>query len=135
MCAQAYALQDDAADQIDGCSQADNPRDTRRANGDPQSADATPAVGLLTAMVAATSGEVSHFRGARHFASWFGLTPKEHSSGATRHLGRISKRGDRYLRMLTNLTAPPSCAKKSRARHSRWRPDHRYPYPLTPSFA
>jgi transposase len=59
-------------------------------------------VGLLTAtaMVAATSGEVSHFRDARHFASWFGLTPKEHSSGGTRHLGRISKRGDRYLRML-----------------------------------
>ena len=26
--------------------------------------------------------------------------PKEHSSGSTRHLGRISKRGDRYLRML-----------------------------------
>src|SRR3981081_4396766 len=51
-------------------------------------------------MVAATSGSVSHFRDARHFASWFGLTPKEHSSGGTRHLGRISKRGDRYLRML-----------------------------------
>ena len=61
-----------------------------------------PGVGLLTAtaMVAATSGNVSHFRDARHFASWFGLTPKEHSSGGTRHLGRISKRGDRYLRML-----------------------------------
>ena len=61
-----------------------------------------PGVGLLTAtaMVAATSGSVSHFRDARHFASWFGLTPKEHSSGGTRHLGRISKRGDRYLRML-----------------------------------
>jgi transposase len=61
-----------------------------------------PGVGLLTAtaMVAATSGKVSHFRDARHFASWFGLTPKEHSSGSTRHLGRISKRGDRYLRML-----------------------------------
>ena len=61
-----------------------------------------PGVGLLTAtaMVAATSGEVGHFRDARHFASWFGLTPKEHSSGGTRHLGRISKRGDRYLRML-----------------------------------
>ena len=51
-------------------------------------------------MVAATSGGVSHFRDARHFASWFGLTPNEHSSGGTRHLGRISKRGDRYLRML-----------------------------------
>ena len=61
-----------------------------------------PGVGLLsaTAMVAATSGNVGHFRDARHFASWFGLTPKEHSSGSTRHLGRISKRGDRYLRML-----------------------------------
>jgi hypothetical protein len=72
----------------------------------PSSACATllsvPGVGLLTAtaMVAATSGQVSHFRDARHFASWFGLTPKEHSSGATRHLGRISKRGERYLRML-----------------------------------
>jgi len=61
-----------------------------------------PGVGLLTAtaMVAATSGDVSHFRDARHFASWFGLTPKEHSSGGTHHPGRISKRGDRYLRML-----------------------------------
>ena len=61
-----------------------------------------PGIGLLTAtaMVAATGGDVTHFKDARHFASWFGLTPKEHSSGATRHLGRISKRGDRYLRML-----------------------------------
>jgi transposase len=61
-----------------------------------------PGVGLLTAtaMVAATSGDVSHFKDARHFASWFGLTPNEYSSGSTRHLGRISKKGDRYLRML-----------------------------------
>ena len=61
-----------------------------------------PGVGLLTAtaMVAATSGNVAHFKSARHFASWLGLTPREHSSGATRHLGRISKQGDRYLRML-----------------------------------
>lgn len=61
-----------------------------------------PGIGLLTstAMVAATSGTVAHFKDARHFASWFGLTPKEYSSGSTRHLGRISKKGDRYLRML-----------------------------------
>jgi transposase len=61
-----------------------------------------PGVGLLTAtaLVAATGGSVSHFRSARHFASWFGLTPKEHSSGTHRRMGRISKRGDRYLRML-----------------------------------
>ncbi|MCX7177163.1 MAG: IS110 family transposase [Proteobacteria bacterium] len=61
-----------------------------------------PGVGLLTAtaMVAATGGNVSHFKDARHFASWFGLTPREFSSGTNRVLGRISKRGDRYLRML-----------------------------------
>jgi transposase len=61
-----------------------------------------PGIGLLTAtaMVAATSGDVSHFKDASHFASWFGLTPKEYSSGNTRFLGHISKRGDRYLRML-----------------------------------
>lgn len=43
---------------------------------------------------------MSHFKDARHFASWFGLTPKEYSSGSSRYLGHISKRGDRYLRML-----------------------------------
>ena len=61
-----------------------------------------PGIGLLTAtaMVAATGGTVAHFRSARHFSSWFGLTPREFSSGASRTLGRISKRGDRYLRML-----------------------------------
>ena len=61
-----------------------------------------PGIGLLTAtaMVAATAGAVSHFQSARHFASWFGLTPKEASSGERRRLGSISKQGDRYLRML-----------------------------------
>jgi len=61
-----------------------------------------PGVGLLTAtgIAAATSGSVAHFTDARHFASWFGLTPKERSSGESRNLGRISKRGDKYLRML-----------------------------------
>jgi transposase len=60
-----------------------------------------PGIGLLTAtaLVAATSGDVTHFKDARHFASWFGLTPREHSSGCSRFLGKLSKRGDRYLRM------------------------------------
>lgn len=61
-----------------------------------------PGIGLLTAtaMVAATSGDVTHFQSARHFASWFGLTPREYSSGTRRSLGGISRRGDVYLRML-----------------------------------
>ena len=54
-----------------------------------------PGIGLLTATPwwRPTGGQVNHFRNARHFASWFGLTPKESSSGMTRRLGRISKRG------------------------------------------
>jgi transposase len=60
-----------------------------------------PGVGLLTAtaMVAAV-GDIGGFRSARHFACWLGLTPREFSSGDTRRMGRISKRGDTYLRML-----------------------------------
>lgn len=73
-----------------------------RHSGACQALLSVPGVGLLTAtaMVAATGGQVTHFRDARHFASWFGLTPKEYSSGSTRRLGRISKHGDKYLRML-----------------------------------
>jgi transposase len=58
-------------------------------------------VGLLTATALyAFVGEVRRFPTARHFASYLGLTPREHSSGNQRRLGRISKRGDTYLRTL-----------------------------------
>ena len=60
-----------------------------------------PGVGVLTAT--AFMGAVPHihaFRRGRDFASWLGLTPRESSTGGRRHLGRISKRGDRYLRCL-----------------------------------
>jgi len=60
-----------------------------------------PGVGLLiaTALVAFI-GDLRRFRSARHFASYLGLVPKERSSGSFRRLGRISKRGDVYLRCL-----------------------------------
>jgi transposase len=60
-----------------------------------------PGVGLLTATaLVATVGDVQRFPSARHFASYLGLTPREYSSGHQRKLGAISKRGDRYVRML-----------------------------------
>lgn len=60
-----------------------------------------PGIGLLTATaLVAFVGDVHRFPSARHFASYLGLTPKEHSSGLVRRLGAISKRGDTYLRML-----------------------------------
>jgi len=60
-----------------------------------------PGVGVLgsTAFVASV-GDISNFRSARRFASWLGLTPREYSSGHSRRLGAISKRGDGYLRTL-----------------------------------
>lgn len=59
-----------------------------------------PGVGLLTAT--ALVGTVGHIQGftPRRFASWLGLTPREHSSGMTRRLGGITKQGDVYLRSL-----------------------------------
>ncbi len=60
-----------------------------------------PGIGLLTATaMVGFVGDIKRFRSSRHFASYLGLTPREHSSGNRRHLGRISKQGDRYLRML-----------------------------------
>lgn len=60
-----------------------------------------PGVGLLTATaLVGFVGDVARFPSGRHFACYLGLTPREHSSGSRRSLGRISKRGDTYLRML-----------------------------------
>jgi transposase len=60
-----------------------------------------PGVGLLTATaLVAFIGDVRRFPSGRHLASYLGLTPREFSSGLKRYLGRISKRGDGYLRTL-----------------------------------
>ena len=60
-----------------------------------------PGIGLLTATaLVAFLGDIRRFPSGRHLASYIGLTPREFSSGLKRHLGRISKRGDGYLRTL-----------------------------------
>lgn len=76
---------------------------TRVARTDPvaQRLQQVPGVGVITST--ALMGAVGHihaFRRGRQFANWLGLTPRESSSGTRRHLGRISKRGDVYLRYL-----------------------------------
>ena len=60
-----------------------------------------PGIGpiISSAMVAAIgSGEV--FTKGRDFAAWLGLVPRQMSTGGRTILGRISKRGNRYLRVL-----------------------------------
>jgi len=60
-----------------------------------------PGVGLLTSTaLVGFIGDIQRFPSGRHFASYLGLTPREYSSGLKRNLGRISKRGDGYLRTL-----------------------------------
>ncbi len=60
-----------------------------------------PGIGLITATaLVAFIGDIRRFPSGRHLASYLGLTPREFSSGLKRRLGRISKRGDGYLRTL-----------------------------------
>jgi transposase len=61
----------------------------------------SPGVGPITAsaMVAAI-GRGSAFAKGRDFGAWLGLVPKQISTGDRTILGRISKRGNRYLRTL-----------------------------------
>ena len=60
-----------------------------------------PGIGpiISSAMVAAI-GNGSAFSRGRDYSAWLGLVPKQMSTGDRTILGRISKRGNSYLRML-----------------------------------
>lgn len=56
-------------------------------------------VGPLTADAISASVSNAHdFKNGRQFAAWIGLVPRQYSSGGKPTLGRITKRGDAYLR-------------------------------------
>jgi transposase len=58
-------------------------------------------VGPITATaIVATVGDAKAFHHGRQFAAWLGLVPKQHSTGGKPVLGRITKRGNVYLRTL-----------------------------------
>ena len=60
-----------------------------------------PGIGVLaaTALVAFV-GDFRRFPTGRHLASYLGLTPRIYATGLTCRLGKISKQGDVYLRLL-----------------------------------
>ena len=60
-----------------------------------------PGIGpiISSAMVAAI-GTGDSFSKGRDFAAWLGLVPRQISTGDRTILGKISKRGNRYLRVL-----------------------------------
>lgn len=74
-----------------------------------------------TALVAAV-GDAKAFRNGRQMAAFLGLVPRQHSSGGKERLLGISKRGDRYLRMLLihGARSAAASAKRKQDARSRW---------------
>jgi transposase len=60
-----------------------------------------PGVGPVTALaMVLTLGPAERFGSAKQVGSYFGLIPREQSSGGKQRLGRISKQGSSFLRFL-----------------------------------
>lgn len=58
-------------------------------------------IGPITATaVIASIGKGEQFDKGRDFAAWLGLVPTQYSTGGKPRLGRITKKGDKYLRTL-----------------------------------
>lgn len=91
-----------------------------------------PGIGPITATALACKGiDVSQFRNSRQFAAYFGIVPDQHSTGEKVRLGRMTRRGDRYIRSLTvnGAHAVIRCIRKDDQRPEarrlrRWRDRH-----------
>jgi transposase len=60
-----------------------------------------PGIGAITATaLLASVGDPRQFRNGRQFAAWLGLTPRQYTTGGKIRLGRITRKGDKYLRTL-----------------------------------
>jgi transposase len=60
-----------------------------------------PGIGEITATaILASVGDPKQFKNGRQFAAWLGLTPRQYTTGGKIRLGRITKKGDAYLRTL-----------------------------------
>jgi transposase len=58
-------------------------------------------IGVVGASAAvATVDDFAQFKNGAQFGAWCGITPRQNSSGGTPRLGRITRRGDTYLRSL-----------------------------------
>src|SRR5262249_37718961 len=57
-----------------------------------------PGIGpIISSAVVAAIGKGTGFRQGRDFAAWLGLIPRPESTGHRTILGKISKRGNKYL--------------------------------------
>jgi len=83
-------------------------------------------IGPITASALVVSvGDARDFRNGRQMAAWTGLVPKQSSSGGKDRLGKITKRGDTYLRgLLTQGARSALNAALTRAPDKRSRLEH-----------
>ncbi|MFX5998851.1 transposase, partial [Acinetobacter baumannii] len=74
-----------------------------------------------TALVA-SMGDPAQFHSGRQFAAWLGLVPRQYTTGGKVRLGRITKRGDVYLRTLLihGTRAVLAALKDKQDRVSQW---------------
>lgn len=80
-------------------------------------------VGPITASaLVASVADFKQFKSAAQFGAWLGLVPSQNSSGGKTSLGRITKRGDDYLRTLLIQAAKSAVmtAHRRRDRISQW---------------
>jgi transposase len=60
-----------------------------------------PGIGpIISSATVATIGTGDMFAKGRDFGAWLGMVPKQLSTGGRTILGKISKRGNKYLRTL-----------------------------------
>lgn len=89
-----------------------------------QSLDTIAGVGPITATaIRASVPDITQFKNGRHFAASLGLVPSQASSGQTIRLGKMSKRGNPYLRKLLIQGAHAVLNTVNRRKddaHSRW---------------
>jgi transposase len=91
-----------------------------RSNEASRRLEAIPGVGVITATaLVATIGDASQFHSGRQLAAWLGLVPRQYSSGGKERLGRISKRGDGYIRRLLVHGARADLRWSRRRKHER----------------
>ncbi len=77
-----------------------------KAQAESQRLATIPGLGVITASaIVAAIGTGKQFKSGREFAAWVGLVPRQNSSGGKDRLGRISKKGNAYLRTLLVMGA------------------------------
>jgi len=94
-----------------------------RADARAKKAATLMGIGPVTASaLVASVGDLAQFANARQFGAWLGLVPSQNSTGGKASLGRITKRGDDYLRTLLIQGAKSAVmsASKRSDRISQW---------------